>query len=202
MIHVVVADDHPIVRQGICQLIDRQADMAVVGQAADGAELIGVLEASPPDVVVLDLSMPHLQGLELVQLVRERHPGVAIVVFSMQRPDLVGRGLVRAGVLGFVRKSRPVEELVTAVRSAAQGRSSFPDGLGPSDTALPHEGFTSRETQVFQLLVQGVAVKEIALELEISASTASNHIAKVREKLGVRTNGEVLLYASRHGLAD
>lgn len=200
MIRVIVADDHPVVRHGVCHLLDRQPDIRVVGQAVDGAELIGMLDAHPADVAVLDLSMPHLQGLELVQLVRESHPTLAIVVFTMQRPDIIARSLVQAGILGFVRKSRPVEELVRAVRAASQGRRSFPDSVEPVGDALPHERLTCREAQVFQCMIQGIPIKDIALDLEISASTASNHVAKVREKLGARTNGEVLLYASRHGL--
>lgn len=204
MIRVAIADDHPIVRDGIRRLLVRQHDVEVVAEASDGADIVRVLATWPCDVVVLDLSLPHMQGLELVQLVRDRFPDVAIVVFTMQHPEVLGRGLLAAGIRGYVRKDRPLEELVRAVRRAASGRFDLPPELAaPSSSdsgALLHSQLSAREAQVFQRMAEGVAIKDIAAELEISPSTASNHVARVREKLGVRTNGEVVLYALRHGL--
>jgi len=186
------------------RLLPGEPDLEIVGEAADGAELIGVLEACPADVAVLDLSLPHLQGLERVQLVRQSSPQVGLVIFTMQRHDVLGRSLVGAGILGYVRKDRPPSELVRAVRRAARGQQDLPPGLsGPTQPAgdgLPHSALSPREAQVFHRLAAGIPVKDIAHELEISASTASNHVAGVREKLGLRTNGEVVLYALRHGL--
>ncbi len=204
---VVIADDHPIVRDGLRRLLGQLPDLQVVGEAADGADVVQVLDTWPCDVVILDLSLPHLQGLELVQLVRERFPAVAVVVFTMQRPDLLGRGLVAAGIVGYVRKDQPPADLVRAVRSAAAGRVDLPAelldaGAAAGQAALAHERLSVREAQVFQLLLRGLAVKDIALELEISASTASNHLARIREKLGLVSNGEVVLYAMQHGLLD
>ncbi len=208
MIRVAIADDHPIVRDGIRRLLASQPDIQVVAEAADGADVVQILQTWPCEVLILDLSLPHLQGLELVRLVRSDFPSVAVVVFTMQREDVLGRSLVAAGVCGYVRKDRPLEELVRAVRRAASGQRDLPPSLAGAAAAplpagsAPHLSLSAREAQVFHRMAAGVQVKDIALELEISASTASNHVARVREKLGVRTNGEVVLYASQHGLLD
>jgi DNA-binding NarL/FixJ family response regulator len=206
MIRVAIADDHPIVRDGIRRLLASQPDIQVVAEAADGADVVHILQTWPCEVLILDLSLPHLQGLELVKLVRSDFPLVAVVVFTMQREDVLGRSLVAAGVSGYVRKDRPLDELLRAVRRAAAGQRDLPPTLAGAEAAslprgsAPHLALSAREAQVFYRMAAGFQVKDIALELEISASTASNHVARIREKLGLRTNGEVVLYASQHGL--
>ncbi|MCB9797095.1 MAG: response regulator transcription factor [Alphaproteobacteria bacterium] len=207
MIRVLVADDHPIVRHGLRRLINLQSDMQVVGEAADGAEVIQLLEVCPCEVIVLDLSLPHIRGLELVHLIRERLPALRILVFSVQPEDILSLHLIEAGVAGYLSKDRGVEAVIEAIREVAAGRRYLTERLRElaygrlrEDDRPPHERLSLRERQVFDRLIQGMSVSAIANELEISASTASNHLSKVREKLGVEHNGEVLVYAARAGL--
>ncbi|MCB9794092.1 MAG: response regulator transcription factor [Alphaproteobacteria bacterium] len=207
MIRVLVADDHPIVRHGLRRLINLQADMDVVGEAADGSEVVRLLEVCACEVIVLDLSLPHIRGLELVHLIRERHPELRILVFSVQPEDTLSLHLLEAGVAGYLSKDRGVDAVVGAIREVAAGRRYLTPELRElafqrrgEQRQAPHEQLSLRERQVFDRLIQGMSVSAIAGELEISASTCSNHLSKVREKLGVNHNGEVLVYAARAGL--
>lgn len=207
MIRVIIADDHPIVRHGLRRLLDLERDLSVVAEAADGAELVERLAAVPCDVLVLDLSLPHIRGLDLIHLVRERHPRLRILVFSVQPEDLLSLHLLDAGVAGYLNKDGGVDLVATAIREVAAGRrylSAALEQLALDRSArlalVPHDRLSARERQVFQRLIEGMTVNAIAAELEISDSTASNHLARIREKLGVSSNGEVLLYAARVGL--
>ncbi len=209
MTRVIIADDHPIVRHGLRRLLGRQPDLEVVGEATDGAEVVDLLARCPTDVLVLDLSLPHLRGLELVHAIRERHPAVRILVFSVQPEDRLGLYLLEAGVAGYLCKDNGVEAVLEAVRVVARGQRFRTPALVALETAArradpataPHDRLSPRERQVFDQLLTGATVGAIADELEISASTTSNHLARIREKLGVESNGEVLVYAARAGLA-
>lgn len=207
MIRVLIADDHPIIRHGLRRLLDRQPDITVVGEAPDGAEVIRLLGELTCDVLVLDLSLPHIRGLELVLLVRERHPALRILIFSVQPEDQLSLHLLEAGVAGYLSKDQGVEAVLEAVRQVATGRPYQTERLQalarttltPRDR-LPHEQLSLRERQVFDRLIEGRSVSAISDELEISASTVSNHLSRIREKLGVQHSGEILVYAARVGL--
>lgn len=209
MIRIIVADDHPLLRSGLKRVFDAQPDMTLVAEAQDGAEIIGKLAAHPCEVLVLDLSLPYLRGLDLVRAVAERYPALRILIYSVQPEDHLSLHLLEAGASGYLSKDRSVEELLRAIRTVARGERYLSatlrnlETLTPGEAELPpHQRFSVREVEVFQLLVRGMSVSGIADELEIQASTASNHMARIREKLGVSTNGEVLLYAFRAGLLD
>ncbi len=122
MIRVLIADDHPIVRRGLRRLINLQPDMEVVAEAADGAELVQLLDVVDCSVVVLDLSLPHIRGLELVHLLRKEHPSTRILVFSVQPEDTLGLYLMDAGVAGYLSKDRGVEAVVDALRTVGAGQ--------------------------------------------------------------------------------
>ncbi len=207
MIRVLIADDHPIVRHGLRRLINLQPDMEVVAEAADGAELVQLLDVVDCSVVVLDLSLPHIRGLELVHLLRKEQPSTRILVFSVQPEDTLGLYLMDAGVAGYLSKDRGVEAVVDALRTVGAGQRFWTPQLQELDarrtgpkSGPPHEALSQREPQVFDLLIRGMSVTAIAGELEISTSTASNHLSRIREKLGVEHNGEVMVYAARAGL--
>lgn len=206
MIRVIVADDHPIVRHGLGRLIDLEPDLALVAEAADGAELIAVLGQRPCDVLVLDLSLPHLRGLELLAAIRERWPGLPVLIFSVHPEDSFSLYLMDAGAAGYLSKDRRIEEVLGAIRCVAAGRPYITARLAElrhergSDALAPHQRLSAREHQVFTRMIQGMSVSAIAAELEIGASTASNHVSRIREKLGVESNGEILIYAVRAGL--
>lgn len=208
MIRVIIADDHPIVRHGLRRLIELEPDLTVVAEAADGAEVMALVGAVACEVLVLDLSLPHIRGLELVHLLRERHPRLPILIFSVQPEDMLSLHLLDAGVAGYINKDRDVDQVTTAIRAVAAGRRHLSANLArlveargkASALVAPHERLSARERQVFLRLLQGMSVNAIAAELEISDSTTSNHLSHVREKLGVTTNAEVMLYAARVGL--
>ncbi len=156
-------------------------------------------------MLVLDLSAPG-SGLSLVGALAEAHGELGVVVFTMYPEDGLALHHLRAGALAYLNKQRPLDELVVAVRRAAQGRQYLTDTLaelargGGATDALPHAALSPRELEVFQHLIDGKRVSDIAYALDISISTASNHLSRVREKLGCESNGEVLLYAQRAGL--
>lgn len=206
MIRVILADDHPIVRHGLGRLIDLEPDLKLVAEAADGAELIAILGQHPCDVLVLDLSLPYLRGLELLAVIKERWPALAVLVFSVHPEDNFSLFLMDAGAAGYLSKDRMIDEVIGAVRCVAAGRPFVTARLAElrlergSDALAPHQRLSAREYQVFMRIIQGMTVSAIAAELEISASTASNHVSRIREKLGVESNGEILIYAVRAGL--
>lgn len=207
MIRVLVADDHPLLRDGLRRLLERQPEMKLVGEAADGAELLERLAEQACDVLVLDLSLPHLRGLELVRAVAERYPALRILIYSVQPEDRLSLHLIEAGAAGYLSKDCGSVELLSAIRAVARGRNYLSEALQQvaardpmADQRPPHEHLSVREVEVFQLLIAGRSISQIADELEVQASTVSNHMARIRAKLGVSTNGEVMLYAFRAGL--
>ena len=205
MIRVGVADDHPLLRSGLRRVFEAQTHIKLVLEAEDGAVLLTKLAAQPCDVLVLDLSLPYLRGIELVRAVVERHPALRVLIYSVQPEDRLSLHLLDAGAAGYLSKDQGADELLRAIQTVASGKRYLTPtlrelvALDPEKSA-PHERLSSRELAVFQLLLRGMNVADIADELEIQASTASNHLARIREKLGVQTNGEVMLYAFRAGL--
>jgi DNA-binding NarL/FixJ family response regulator len=209
MIRVFVVDDHAVVRQGVQQLLAGQPDIEVVGEASDGWGLLRALErmVSLPGVVTLDLSMPQLSGIETLRRLREGFPTVRVVVLSMYSADHHAARLMQQGAAAYVAKDGPGEHLIAAVRAVAAGKSwAAPSGHGgaPSAEGEPprHAALSPREYQVFTLIFQGASVTDIAAQLNISVSTTSNHLAKVREKLGVKTVAALVRYACDAGLID
>lgn len=204
MIRVVIADDHAIVRDGLRRVLAGEPDLQLVAEAVDGADVLDKLRAHPCDVLVLDLSLPHLRGLELVHLLVEEFPRVRVLVFSVQPEDRLTVHLLQAGVAGYVGKDQDVDVVLDALRTVAAGRRWLSPQLramlGSAEDAAPHERLSPREAEVFRGLIRGLSVTAIAAELEMSVSTASNHLSRIREKLGVTHNGEVLVYAARAGL--
>lgn len=208
MIRVLLADDHAIVRTGLARLLDDQSDMRVVGQIDDGAEVVAAVERHHPDVLVLDLSLPNRTGLTVLHDVRSAHPEVRVVVLSMYPEDAFALHVLDAGASAYVNKARDSDELLTAIRRAHRGLTWEPETLterrieaGPHDhRELPHHALSAREYQVFMLVIEGHKVQDVAVELGCSASTAANHVANIKTKLGVTTLTEIVRYASRLGL--
>ncbi|MCK6521748.1 response regulator transcription factor [Myxococcota bacterium] len=207
MIRVIVADDHPLLRSGLRRLFEAQSNLRLVAEAVNGAEVLEKLAEHPCDVLILDLSLPFLRGLELVRAVAERYPALRILIYSVQPEDRLSLHLLDAGAAGYLSKDQGAEALLRAIQVVARGERYLSpalrdvEGRDPEATQLaPHERLSARELAVFHLMLRGMNVADIADELEIQASTASNHLARIREKLGVQTNGEVMLYAFRAGL--
>jgi DNA-binding NarL/FixJ family response regulator len=209
---VLIADDHTMVRESLVSVLQAEGDVQVVAQAADGIEALEKAILTRPDVVIADLSMPHLNGIEVVRRLREALPDTKVLVLTMHREDEYVLQAVRAGASGYLVKDSAAAELLAALRSLHAGRGYFgPQAAKTMADQLqhpertqddPYGRLTPREREVFHLIAEGLTTKEIARRLDISVKTAENHRGRVLEKLDVRNTAELVRYASRKGLLD
>ena len=202
-IRVFLADDHAVVRIGLRQLIEQEPDLEVVGEAENGRQVLLADGKDRWDVLVLDLSLPRVGGIEVLRRLRESEPRLRIVVLSMYPEDEYARRLLAEGAAAYLSKDRPPEALLRAIRAVHAGRPFPADAADDADSDEErgaHARLSAREYQVFTLLFEGRTVSEIAAELDLRVSTVSNHLSKVKEKLGARTVGDVVAYAHRAGL--
>lgn len=199
---VVVVDDHPMMREGTRATLEQQDDLAVIGVAGDGAEALRMSDALRPDILLLDLGLPDMSGIQVARQVRASSPEVGVVVLSAH--DTLGnlRSLKDLGVRGFLSKLASSEELVGAVRRVAAGGTALAAGGGstPPDAAEPSEPLTAREADVLRLLAAGRRNMEIAAELSVSVNTVEFHVRHVLAKLGARSRTEAALRARELGL--
>lgn len=208
MIRAYIADDHAVVREGMRRLFETSGDITVVGEATDGRAVLNALETADWDVLVLDLSLPVVSGLEVLRRVRAQRPDMPIVVLSMYPEKDFGPRVVAEGAAAYVSKERPLADVESAIREAvkphepASGASSGHGHTPPPPGAqgLPHEALSAREYQVFMLVIEGRTNVEMAAELDLVASTVSNHLAKVKQKLGAKSIADIVAYAHRLGL--
>lgn len=209
MIRVFIADDHAIVRHGLRELISSTADMKVVGEATDGRQLLNLAPDLDCDVVILDLSLPKVNGPEVLKRLKQVRPTLAILVLTMYPEDQYAVALLRSGASAYLCKDRPSTELLEAIRRVAAGGTYFTETIAQrflasntDENRPPHAALTAREHQVFTLVIQGRTGAEIAAELDLTAGTVSNHVAKIKEKLGAHSLAEIVRYAYRAGLID
>ncbi len=192
-----------MLRGGVRRLLEAEGGSCVVGEAADGWRALSMLEdpALEVDVVVLDLSMPGLNGLETLARLRKLRPSLPVLVVSMHSEEQYAHRVLAAGAAGYVSKSRTETELLEGIRAVAAGRVFTQRAhLGPA--AGPEASLTPREHMLFTLLVGGSTVSEIAAELNLSKSTVSTHLGRVKAKLGVDSLAGLVAYAHRTGLID
>ena len=211
-IRVVIADDHTIVRESLVGVLEASGECRVVGQAADGIEAIEKTLALRPDVVILDISMPRLSGIEVVRRLHAELPATRTLVLTMHEEEEYVLHVVRAGASGFLLKDSAISELIAAVRDLHAGRGHYgayaarvlAEQLQQPQRMLsdPYGRMTPREREVFHLIVEGQTTKEIARKLAISTKTAENHRGHVLQKLKARNSAEVVRYAVRKGLLD
>ena len=208
---IVLADDHPVVRRGMRSLLEAEKDFSILGEASDGLETVRLVERVKPAVVVLDLMMPGLNGLEALRILRERAPDTRVVVLSMYSNNAFIAEALKFGATGYVLKGCREENLVRAVREAAAGKRFLSPPVseiaidafieqakeGPFD---PHDTLTAREREVLQQAAEGKTSHEIADRLHISARTVENHRANLMRKLALQNQSELVLHAVRHGL--
>ena len=210
MIRVVVADDHTILREGLKQLLLAAGDIDIVGEAGDGFEVLRRVRTDEFDVLLLDMSMPGKSGTELIKQVKSERPRLRVLVLSMHEEHQYAVRALKAGASGYLTKESASVQLVTAIRKVAAGGAfisaevaeqlaldAMPNAEGP-----PHTLLSDREYQVFQRLVAGVSVSDIATELNLSGKTVSTHKARLMEKLGVTNPAELIRYAMKHRLGD
>ncbi len=209
MIRIFIADDHAIVRHGLRQLIDAQIDMRVVGEARDGRQVLLAEGKEDWDLLLLDLSLPKVNGLEVLRRLHQELPALRIVALSMYPEEQYAARVLHEGACAYVSKQQPPEELLSALRTVLRGgkyvSSTAAERINePAGHAAlsPHEKLSAREYQIFTLILQNRTPSEIAAELNLSLSTVSNHLAHVKDKLGVRTLGEIISYGHRTGLIE
>lgn len=211
MIRVLVADDHEVIRHALRVLIEANLDMSVVGDAATGLEAVRAVERLRPDVLVVDLQMPGLNGLEVVEQTRTISPRTAVVVFSMHAGESYVARAFRNGAMAYVIKASEVDEVVRAIHAVSRGERYLDSHVAQRAVDLylrtlseqpedAWETLSAREREVLQLAAEGLSNAEIADRLCISRRTVETHRANVMRKLGVRGQTELVLYAVRRGL--
>ena len=208
---VLLADDHPIVRQGLRHLFDAQPDMKIVGEASDGLQVVQLAEKFKPSVLILDIMMPGLNGLEVLRQVKERSPESCCIVLSMQSADVYVVEALKAGALGYVLKETGPSELLNAVQQVIQGQRYLSPKISerlidvliqttetvPAD---PYQSLTNREREVLQMAAEGLTSSEIAKRLSISPRTAELHRGRMMNKLGLHNQTELIRYALKRGI--
>ncbi|HXU92364.1 MAG TPA: response regulator transcription factor [Gallionella sp.] len=210
MIRVLIADDHAIVRGGLKQLLALMGDIEVAGEATDGMEVLEALHNGQFDLLLLDLTMPGLSGVNLVSRVHTQYPKLPILVLSMHNELQVAKRVLQAGASGFVTKGSMQDILMDAVRRVASGGRYVDPAIAEQmmfekvvpGEAAPHERLSERELHILKLFANGKGVNEIAAELFISNKTVSTHKARLMEKMGLKNGAELVRYAADHGLVQ
>jgi DNA-binding NarL/FixJ family response regulator len=197
MIRILIVDDHPVFRAGIVNLLAREADLKVVGQAASGEAALTLLQRDRPDVVLLDLSMQGIDGFETLRRMQAALPDVRVIVLTSSEAADNAREARRRGARGFLTKLSDHSEIVTAIRDVCAGRMSFQEGLEPADTEFFSDpaGLTPRELEVLQLVRDGRSNAEIGQRLGITVRTVKAHMTAILEKLNVSDRAGALVRA-------
>jgi two-component system, NarL family, invasion response regulator UvrY len=210
MIRILVADDHAIVREGLKQILADVNDMAVRDEAAGGQEALAKIRSGEFDVVLLDISMPGRSGLEILKEIKAERPKLPVLILSMHAEEQYAVRALRAGASGYLTKASAPDELIGAIRKVSCGRKYVSSSLAEKlaldldiDTKKPpHATLSDREYQVMLMLASGKSVKEIADELCLSVKTISTYRTRVMQKMNMKKNAELTLYAIRNHLVD
>jgi two-component system, NarL family, invasion response regulator UvrY len=210
VIKIVIADDHPIVRAGLKQILADASDIEVVAEAGDGHEILKLIRKGNVDVVLLDLSMPGLMGLDALKQMNAENPKLPILVLSMHPEEQYAVRALKAGASGYLTKAAAPEQLIGAIRKVYRGgryvsaalAEKLALGLKAGATGLPHENLSDREYQVLCLISSGKTVKEIAEELSLSEKTISTYRARILEKMNMKSNAELAHYGIKNELVD
>lgn len=210
MIKVLIADDHAIVRRGLKQILEDTSDLIVAGEAGRGREVIELIRTQEFDAVVLDISLPDKNGLDVLHDVKHEYPNLPVLVLSMYSEEQYARRMLKAGAAGYLSKERAPDELVTAIRKVVRGGKYITASLAEilaydldeTVSAPLHQKLSDREYNVMRLIAAGNTVTEIAEQLCLSPKTISTYRTRLFEKLHLKTNAEVMRYAMQHGLVD
>lgn len=208
MIRILIADDHTIVRQGLKQIIGEIPDMAVAGEASTCQEVINKLSAKDYDLVVLDISFPGRNGLDVLKQLKCMKPNLPVLILSVHPEEQYAIRSLRAGASGYLTKETAAEELITAIRRVAEGKKYITSSLAErlafevdENSRKPlHERLSDREYQVMCLIASGKRVKDIAEVLSLSVKTISTHRARILQKMGMETSAQLTHYAIKTGL--
>ncbi len=209
MIRILLADDHVLVRQGFRMILSAQPDMEIVGEAGNGREAVELAEKLKPDIVIMDVAMPELNGIEATRRLTASTPRTRVLALSMHKDSVYVREILRSGARGYLLKDSADADLLTAVRAVAKGDGYLSPAV--SDAVLtdyrrhvtdPIDLLTSREREVLQMIAEGKTNKEIAVALNLSVYTVEAHRGRVMEKLNLHSTGELVRFALRNGLID
>ncbi len=204
-IRILIADDHAVVRQGLRMFLDLDPELEVVGEAADGAEAVRLARQIRPDVVLMDLLMPVMDGIAAIKVIRAELPDIEVLALTSVLEDDKVVGAVRAGAIGYLLKDTQSAELIRAIKGAAAGQAQLSLQAAARlmrEVRAPDspEALTERETEVLRLLAVGQSNKEIARELHVNESTVKSHVSSILAKLGVQGRTQAALHAVRMGL--
>ena len=211
-IRILLADDHTLVRQGLRKLLEERPDWEVIAEAGDGREAVRLAEQLKPDVAILDVAMPLLNGIEATRQITKRVPGTHVLVLSMHADEAYVTQILQAGATGYLLKDSADVDLLKAVDEAAHGRSFFSPAiarvmlddyvrqLADKGVTDRYESLSAREREIFQLIAEAKTNKEIAALLGVSPSTVETHRAHIMEKLDLHSAAEIVLYAVRRGV--
>jgi DNA-binding NarL/FixJ family response regulator len=211
MLHILIADDHGIVRSGIRMLIDRQQGMHVVAEAEDGIEAVALAQANKPDVAILDVSMPRMTGLQAAREIRARVPETSVLLLSMHDDERYFFDAVDVGAAGYVLKRSADTDLIDAIQAVGRGeqfvspvteRAVIKEWLAGGRDDRLEDPLTPRELDVVKLIAEAHTNKQIAQALQVSEKTVESHRANVLSKLGMRDRVELVRYAIRRGLVE
>jgi DNA-binding NarL/FixJ family response regulator len=206
---VLLVDDHPIVRQGLGQLINEELDLSVVSEAEDFQQALTSLESTPVDVAIVDISLKERSGIELIKEIRSRHPDLPILVLSMHDESLHAERVLRAGAKGYIMKQEATEQVMNAIRRVLRGEVYLSERMasrmvnrlvaGPQNVGgSPIERLSDREFEVFQMIGHGVGPSEIAEKLGLSVKTVETHRERIKEKLNLASGSELIRYAMQY----
>jgi two-component system, NarL family, response regulator LiaR len=206
-IHIVIADDHSVVRQGLRMFLGLDSELEVVGEAADGAEALRLARQLRPDVVLMDLLMPVMDGITATAAIRSELPGTEVLALTSVLEDASVVGAVRAGAIGYLLKDTQADALCQAIKAAAAGQVQLTPRAAARlmqavSTPENPEELTERETEVLSLLAQGQSNKQIARNLQIGEKTVKTHVSNILSKLSVQSRTQATLYAIRIGLVS
>ena len=208
-IRILLADDHAVVRQGFKMILAAQPDMEIVGEAGNGREALDLAGQLQPDVIVMDVAMPELNGIEATRRVADLSPRTRVLALSMHKDSVYVREILRAGARGYLLKDAIASDLLAAVRAVARGEGYLSPGV--SDAVLndyrrhvtdPIDLLTSREREVLQMIAEGKTNKEIATVLNLSVYTVDAHRGRIMEKLNLHSATDLVRFAVRCGLID
>lgn len=206
--NVLIVDDHAVVRGGLRQFLTDTGDFRISGEAATGQEALALVQEGGWDVVLLDIGLPDLNGLEVLKRIKRLRPDLPVLIFSMHSEDEFAISALNAGASGYLNKDSPPGQILTAIRTVAGGArylsANLADkllaGLQPGNRQLPHEALSPREMQVLVLLSKGSSLTRIGETLHLSAKTVSTYRARILEKLGLASNADLVRYVLEHRL--
>ena len=209
-IRILITDDHAIVRAGLRRIIETRADMSVMGEAADGIEALHKIAECSPDVVLVDISMPGMSGIDLIGRIRAENPHLPVLVLSMHKEEQFAVRALKMGAAGYLTKDCAPEQLEQAIRRVVAGGKYITSAVAevlagaviPAAMETPHKLLSNREFQVFRMLASGKSINDVARELCLSPNTVSTHKRRLMDKLGAATNASLVRYALRHQLVQ